>query len=216
IDESMDKEAMKQPPKEWEFRSKPAWQRLIVMLGGIIMNVLVAFVIYAFVLMVWGEKRTPMSSLKYGIWTTDSLMNEIGLQNGDRIITVNDDTVKYFEDLPAKIILGRKILIERDGQQKLINLPINLIGKLVKNKRKRAFLLNQRVPSYVGKYDPKDTSNGKKAGLQEMDLITAIDSVPIRFYDEMTGILKSKKDGEVVLTIDRYGKEIKLAAKVNS
>src|SRR6476661_5498307 len=71
IDESMDKEAMKQPPKEWEFRSKPAWQRLIIMLGGIIMNVLVAFVIYAFVLMIWGEKRTPMSSLKNGIWATD-------------------------------------------------------------------------------------------------------------------------------------------------
>src|ERR1041385_6631284 len=74
IDESMDKEAMKQPPKDYEFRSKPAWQRLIIMLGGIIMNVLVAFIIYAFVLMVWGEQRTPVSSLKYGIWAQDTLM----------------------------------------------------------------------------------------------------------------------------------------------
>src|SRR4026207_553257 len=69
IDESMDKEAMKLPPQPWEFRSKPAWQRLIIMLGGVAMNVLVAFLIYAFVLMIWGERKTPMSSLKYGIWT---------------------------------------------------------------------------------------------------------------------------------------------------
>ena len=64
IDESMDKEAMKQPAKPYEFRSKPAWQRLIIMLGGIIMNVLVAFVVYAFVLMIWGERRTPMNTVK--------------------------------------------------------------------------------------------------------------------------------------------------------
>lgn len=214
IDESMDKEAMKQPPKEWEFRSKPAWQRLIVMLGGIIMNVLVAFVIYAFVLMVWGEKRTPMSSLKYGIWTTDSLMNEIGLQNGDKIITVNDDTVKYYEDLPAKVILGRKILIERNGQQKEINLPINLIGKLVESKRKKALLLAPRIPSYAGKYSKKDTSYGKKAGLQEMDRIIAIDSTPVQFYDEMSAILKAHRNGEVVLTVERNGQTIKLNSKV--
>ncbi len=216
IDESMDKEAMKQPPKEWEFRSKPAWQRLIIMLGGIIMNVLTAFVIYAFILMTWGEKKMPMSSLKYGIWTTDSLMNEIGLQNGDKIIAVNDDTIKYYEDLPAKVILGRKILIERDGQQKEINLPINLIGKLVESKRKRALLLAPRIPSYVGKYSKNDTSYGKKAGLQEMDRIVAIDSTPIQFYDEMTGVLRDHKNGQVVLTIDRKGKTIKLNSKVNS
>src|SRR6188768_443081 len=72
IDESMDKEAMKAPAKPYEFRSKPAWQRLIIMLGGIIMNVLVAFVVYAFVLMIWGEKKVPAASLKYGIAVTDS------------------------------------------------------------------------------------------------------------------------------------------------
>src|SRR5580704_882289 len=66
IDESMDKDQMKQPPKEWEFRSKPPWQRLIIMLGGIIMNVLVAFVIYAFILMVWGERKIPTASMKFG------------------------------------------------------------------------------------------------------------------------------------------------------
>src|SRR5215475_7570182 len=86
IDESMDKEAMKQPPKEWEFRSKPPWQRLIVMLGGIIMNVLVAFVIYAFVLMIWGEKKVPSSSMKYGVYIGDSTLMKQGFRNGDKIL----------------------------------------------------------------------------------------------------------------------------------
>src|SRR5688500_10691464 len=163
IDESMDKEAMKQPPKEWEFRSKPAWQRLIIMLGGIIMNVLVAFLIYAFVLMIWGERKTPMSSVKYGIWTTDSLMSEIGLKNGDKILAVNGEPVDYFENLGAQVILGTEILVERDGKQLDIKLPVNLIEKLIESKRRKGLLLERRLPTYVGKFGSKDTSYGKQA-----------------------------------------------------
>ncbi len=216
IDESMDKEAMKQPAKPWEFRSKPAWQRLIIMLGGIIMNVLVAFIIYAFVLMIWGDKKTPMSSLKYGIWTTDSLMNEIGLKNGDRIISINGDTVDYYENLPAQVILGKTIVIERDGKQQTLNLPINMVEKLIENKRKKALLLAPRIPAYVGKYDKKDTAYGKQAGLQEMDRITAIDSMPVVFYDDMISILKSHKNGQVAITVDRKGEIVHLISKVDS
>src|SRR6188508_2924735 len=84
IDESMDKDAMKLPPQPWEFRSKPAWQRLIVMLGGVIMNILVAFVIYAFILMTWGEKKIPTASMKYGVHVVDSTMYKMGLRNGDK------------------------------------------------------------------------------------------------------------------------------------
>jgi regulator of sigma E protease len=216
IDESMDKEALKQPPKEWEFRSKPAWQRLIVMLGGIIMNVLVAFVIYAFVLMIWGEKNTPNASVKDGIWVTDSLMNKLGFQNGDKVMAVNDKPIEYFEDIQLKVLVGgRKVLIERNGKDTLLDLPINLIGKLVSRKDKRRQLIAPRIPAYVGKYSDKDTFYGKKAGLQEMDRITAIDSVPIRFYDEMAAVLKDHKNGEVTLTVERNNQEIKLVSKVN-
>jgi len=217
IDESMDKEAMKQPPKEWEFRSKPAWQRLIIMLGGIIMNVLVAFVIYAFVLMIWGEKKTPMSSLKYGIWATDSLVNQIGLQNGDKIVSVNGDTVDYYENLSFKLILGQDIIIERNGERKEIKLPVNLIEKLIESKRKKALLLAPRIPAYVGKYDKKnkdDTLFGYQAGLKEMDRIVKIDSTPIEFYDEMASVVKNHKNGQVTLIVERNGKDTQLVSKV--
>src|SRR4249920_1172512 len=106
VDESMDKEQMNQPPQPWEFRSKPAWQRLIIMLGGVTMNVLLAFVIYAGILMVWGEDKMPNQSVKNGVWVTDSLMYEIGLRDGDKIIAVNNDSVKYFEDIPKKILFS--------------------------------------------------------------------------------------------------------------
>ncbi|MGK2862637.1 MAG: RIP metalloprotease RseP [Chitinophagaceae bacterium] len=215
IDESMDKEAMKQPPKEWEFRSKPAWQRLIIMLGGIIMNILVAFIIYAFVLMIWGERKTPMNSVKYGIWTTDSLMNEIGLRNGDKILSVNGEPVDYFENLGAQVILGNEILIERDGKQQDIKLPVNLIEKLIESKRKKGLLLQLRLPTYVGKYGIKDdTVYGKIAGLREMDKIVAIDSIPVQYYDEMPAILKDHKNGQVVLTVERNGELLQLNSRV--
>lgn len=216
IDESMDKEQMKQPPQPWEFRTKPAWQRLIIMLGGIIMNVLVAFIVYAFVLMIWGERKTPVSSMKYGIWTTDSLMIEIGLRNGDKILSVNDKPVDYFENLTADIILGRNILIERNGQVQKIELPERLVGMLVERKRKKAVMLLPRVPAYVGAYDKKDTSYGKLAGLKEMDKIVAIDSTTVNFYDEMVALLSARKDSQVVLTVERDGGIVKLNSKVNA
>jgi regulator of sigma E protease len=216
IDESMDKEAMKQPAKSWEFRSKPAWQRLIIMLGGIIMNVLVAFVVYAFVLMIWGEDKTPMNTVRDGIWTQDSLMTKIGLRNGDHILAVNGEPVEYFENLGAQVILGRKIDLVRDGNKIHIELPERLIGMLVESKRKKGSLLERRIPAYVGKYDKDmDTLYGKKAGLQEMDKIVAVDSIPVQFYDEIATIASRHKNSTVRLTVERKGQTIELTSKVN-
>src|SRR6187549_1570966 len=99
IDESMDKDAMKLPPKDYEFRSKPAWQRLIIMLGGIIVNVLLAFIIYAMVLFTWGEDKVPAPSVKNGIWVMDSVLYDLNLRNGDKITNVNGEPVVYFEDI---------------------------------------------------------------------------------------------------------------------
>src|SRR5205809_2098788 len=98
VDESMDKEQLKQPPQPWEFRSKPAWQRLIIMLGGVTMNILLAFFIYAMILYTWGQKKIPMGSLAYGISVQDSLMYHVGFRNGDKILTVKGKAVEYFDD----------------------------------------------------------------------------------------------------------------------
>ena len=99
----MDKEQLKQPAQPWEFRSKPAWQRLIIMIGGVTMNVLLAFLIYAMILLVWGERKIPVSSIKYGLEFTDSLMFECGFKNGDKILAVNDEAVELKEIIRFKI-----------------------------------------------------------------------------------------------------------------
>jgi regulator of sigma E protease len=215
IDESMDKAALKEPPKEYEFRSKPAWQRLIIMLGGIIVNVLLAFIIYAMVLFVWGEKKVPVSSLKNGVWVQDSVLYELNLRNGDNIVAVDNKPVEYFEDVPAKILLGKSITINRNGKDSTIVMPENFLERLIESKKKHGILLMQRLPALVGEYDKNDSSNGKKAGLQFLDKITAIDSVPVQYYDDMTTILAGKKSSNVSLQIERNGAQIIKTAAVN-
>ena len=127
IDESMDKEQLKQPAQSWEFRSKPAWQRLIIMIGGVTVNVLLAFFIYAMILFTWGETKLPNQSLTQGVWVVDTVVNEVGLKTGDKIISVNSEPVKYFEDLNAAMLLGEKMTIDRDGEVKDLVIPVNFI-----------------------------------------------------------------------------------------
>ena len=203
VDESMDKEQLKQPPQPWEFRSKPAWQRLIIMMAGIIMNVLLAFFIYAMILFTWGERKLPIASATNGIWVTDSLMYDMGLRNGDKIIAVNGDSVKYFNDIPSKILLGNTVLLERDGKKMNLDLPVNLIEQLVEKKGKRSDLIVPRIPVIIGGFDDKDTSHAKKAGLQTYDKIVAVDSTTVGFFDEMGPLLNKKKGDSIAITFLR-------------
>ena len=203
VDESMDKEQMKQPQQPWEFRSKPAWQRLIIMLGGVTMNVLFAFFLYAMILYKWGDTKLPMANVKNGVWVTDSLMHDIGLRNGDKILAVNGEPINYFDDLPAKIILGKQIEISRDGKDQTITLPQNMIERLVEKKGKRSTFLMPRIPVIIGSFAEKVSDNAKRAGLQVYDNIVAIDSIPVQFFDEASSILKTRKGDTVDLTVIR-------------
>lgn len=215
IDESMDKETMKQEPQPWEFRSKPAWQRLIIMIGGVTVNVLLAFIIYAMILFVWGEKKIPNESLKNGIWITDSLMYQCGLRNGDKILSVNSQPVQYFDQLNAAIITGNSVQVEREGKSQTINLPVNLIEQLVESKHKRGLLIMPRVPTVVGEFSKKDTGFAKQAGLQEKDVIVAIDGTPVSFFDEMSPLISTKKNSTVLLTVRRGDAQLMLTSRVN-
>jgi len=149
IDESMDKEQMQQPAQPWEFRSKPAWQRLIIMIGGVTVNVLLAFVIYAMTLFVWGDTKLPNKSLTHGVWVVDTVVNQIGLQTGDKILAVNNQPVKYFDDMNASLLLGDHMTVEREGKQVDLQIPVNFIEKVVE-KGKRTILLLPRIPCVVG------------------------------------------------------------------
>jgi regulator of sigma E protease len=214
VDESMDKEQMKQPPQPWEFRSKPAWQRLIIMLGGVTMNVLMAFVIYAMILYAWGEKKIPMSGITYGLSVTDSLMYDMGFRNGDKILSVNGEPVTYYDDLVKKLLLGDQVEIERDGAKQTIHLPVNLIGKLVEKKRTGQSFFIPRIP-VIADMIP-DTTNAYRAGLKRLDQITAVEGIATPFYEEYKKAMDAHKGKEISLTIERNGKTDTLHATVSS
>ena len=182
IDESMDKEQLSQPAEPWEFRSKPAWQRLIIMIGGVTVNVIMAFVIYAMILFVWGERKIPIDSIKNGISITDSLMYDLHFKDGDKILAINNHPIVYYEDIMPNLILGETVEVERDGQKQVINLPVNLIGKLVEKKRGGLALFTPRIPAIA--FVIPDTSNAARAGLKRYDKIVGVDSLPVTYFDE--------------------------------
>ena len=218
VDESMDKEQLKLPPQSWEFRSKPAWQRLIIMLAGVTMNILLAFFIYAMILFVWGEKKIDNSSVKNGIYCADSLLFKFGFQNGDKIISINDKPTKYFDDIPAGIIVSEKVVVERNGKEQLLPMPLDLLGQLTELKKKGVGFLELRRPALVGDMSDKffDTSYAKKAGLQHLDKIISIDSTPVQFFDEMALILQNKKNASVNIVYERKGEKKYTTSKVNA
>jgi regulator of sigma E protease len=213
IDESMDKDALKLPPQPHEFRSKPAWQRLIIMLGGVIMNVITAVVIYMFIGMIWGEKKIPANSLKYGLSIQDSLMTELGFRNGDNIVAVNNKQVNDFLDLPLQLVLGDNVQVVRDGKPQTIVLPTNLLGKLVEKKRAKTPLFSIRSEPIVFNY--VDTMGAGRAGIRIGDRISSIDSVPVKFSDQVPALIIPRKNGTVRVAVNRAGVDTSFTVKVN-
>lgn len=205
VDESMDKEQMKQPPQPWEFRSKPAWQRLIIMIGGVTVNVLLAFLIYSMILMVWGEKKIPASSLKYGIAFNDPIFSELGFRNGDKVISVDGIPVDDYTDVLKKILVVNKtVRVERDGKPLDLPMPVDLIGKLVEKKKKaEGPMISPRVPVLV--LMVPDTSPSFRAGLQAGDRIVQVGNDVTDYYDQYSLAVKDKKKGDsVVLRVIRH------------
>jgi regulator of sigma E protease len=201
IDESMDKEQLALPAKPDEFRSKPAWQRLIIMLGGVTVNVLLAFIIYAGILMVWGEKKVPIASMKYGISIQDSVMYDMGFKDGDKILAANGNKIEDYYDIVKKVIVSENVTLIRDGKEQVLQLPVNFIGKLVEKKKSNTPLISPRVPAILSIVP--DTLPAFKAGLRAGDEIVAIDSTPVPYFDVLRGLLKSKSGTTAAVQIKR-------------
>lgn len=195
IDESMDKSALEAPAQPWEFRSKPAWQRLIIMIGGVTVNILLAFVIYAGILMYWGEKKVPNNSVKYGISIQDSLMYGFGLQNGDKILAANGEKIEDFNETIGRMLVSRQLTVERQGKEVILQLPEDLIGQLVEKKKGRSPLLSPRIPAVVSQLD--STMAAYKAGLQKGDVIIAVNNEPTPFFDVLKPVV-DKNAGNLV------------------
>lgn len=213
VDESMDKEQLKLPAQPWEFRSKPAWQRLIIMLGGVIVNVLLAFVIYSMILFVWGEKNIKADSLKYGIAFNDPIFYDLGFKNGDKILEVDGKPVLEYTDILKKLlIVDSNVTILREGKEMNITMPVDLIGKLVeKRKKSEKSIISPRVPVIV--LDIDIASNAYKSGLRKGDKIISINSISTLFRDEFEKQMENKKKGDLLsFTINRNDSTILISS----
>lgn len=206
IDESMDTEAMKEEPKPWEFRSKPAWQRLIIMLGGVTVNFVLAVIIYIGMAYSYGDQYIPNDSLKDGIWVTEkNIGDKLGIQTGDKIVAIDGKKIEKFLSLPLEIINGNIMTIERDGQTFDEQIPVDFIATLLEDEDKVQFL-SVRSPFIIGKVSPD--SENKDAGLLPKDQVIAIAGQPIKYFDEVKPILEEYKSRKIDLTIERGKGEI--------
>lgn len=214
VDESMDKEQMKLPPQPWEFRSKPAWQRLIIMIGGVVVNVLLAIVIFIGITWVWGEEYLPAKNLKYGVYT-DSLSRSIGIQDGDRIVSLDGKPLDNFAILESEIVLNetKQLQVERNGQLVNIAIPGDFNKKLVKN-RQMGGMVFPRFPAIVDSVTKEAVFTKDK--LQKGDQLISLNGKPFSFYNEFEQLKKGYNDSVVTLNVLRGADTVPVKVLVSS
>lgn len=211
VDESMDKEQMALPPQPWEYRSKKAYQRLFIMLGGIIVNVIVAVLIYVAVFGIYGEEYLPVQNAKYGIMV-DSTAKALGLHNGDKIVSVDGVPVTRFEKIVSAVVLdeGKSIQVERDGQKLDVAVKEGTIHSIITGGK--GSFISARVPVVVDEVD-KGTE-AEKMGMKHGDSIIAVNGVPAPFYDQYDSIKRALVGQPIALTVVRNNAQVILSGKV--
>lgn len=212
IDESMDTEQMAQPVQPWEFRAKPAWQRLIVMLGGIIVNIIVGIVIFWLMTFNYGQTFTPNSALTNGIHA-GAVGQEIGLKSGDKIIAINGQKVVRFEEIKSsKVLLDKTTLtVIRDNKTLYVKVPDNFLDKIANNK---GTFVEPRYTATVDSILPNSPS--AKAGLRKGDKIVGVNQKGIRFQDELKSSILAAKNTTVNLRVMRNEQAVDLKVAVDS
>lgn len=211
IDESMDKEQMKQPAQPWEFRSKPAWQRLIIMLGGVTVNVILGILIYIMVMFVWGREYMAPENMTYGVYA-DSTAQSFGFESGDKILKVGGLPVKKFSDVQINILLDddKTVTVNRNGSVMDLEMPKGTVAKMLE---KQQPFLQIAVQPKIGSVSKG--SNAEKGGLIEGDLITDVNDVPVAFWRDLIKEIQKNKSKTVNIKVARNGSSIPLQVEVS-
>jgi len=201
IDESFDKEQMQKPPQPWEFRSKPAWQRLIIMLGGVTVNLLLGFFIYMMVLFVWGKETLPQENIPLGLEPSE-LIQEIGFEKGDKIVDVDGQELDYVLDINKMLLLRpiEKIKIEKlDGSISEINIPENIGNEIFQSGQ-----INSFTPLFSAIVDSvSNESPALYAGIQSGDRIISINNESIYDWSSFTKWIKNNSDDIIDVIVER-------------
>ncbi|WP_406685448.1 RIP metalloprotease RseP [Seonamhaeicola sp. MEBiC1930] len=211
IDESMDTEQMAKEPQPWEFRSKPAWQRLIIMLGGVTVNFVLAILIYIGMSYFYGDQFLPNENIKDGLLIESTVANKAGLLTGDKILKVDDFKIQNYSEISEKVLFGKNITIERDGAQSTVTLPEDFLSQLIDSKEKR--FINLREPFII--VEVPDTSFNKNSGLRKGDMVVAINDHKTRYADEVKLELERFKGQEVKAKVIRDNSELNVPLKIS-
>lgn len=212
IDESMDKEQMKQPAQPWEFRSKPAWQRLIIMLGGVTVNVILAIIIFIMITWVWGEEYLPPQNVKYGI-AADSLGQSMGLRDGDIIVKVDGKPVKDALRVNGLIQTtdATSLTVLRESKEIQLTIPGTMVKSL--SKTKGFGLASVRYPFVIDKFTKE--SSGPKAGLKKGDTLIGIDNVQTLFFQDFQKEAKKRKNRNINVIALRGSDTLNINVKIS-
>ena len=214
IDESMDTEQLAGPPQPWEFRSKPAWQRLIVMLGGVTVNIILGIFIFWILTVRYGESYIPNADIKYGIVPGKTGL-KIGLLPGDRITEVNGKKVVRFEELTStNVIYGNSVLtVQRGNQLFQVKVPANLMNDLSDYGIESFISRSPRMKFSVNAVAPN--MGAQKAGIKAGDSIIAVNNNKIVYFDELQAQLEQNKGKQVLLTVKRNSSVFQKDALIN-
>ncbi|MCD4793725.1 MAG: RIP metalloprotease RseP [Bacteroidales bacterium] len=214
IDESMDKEQMKQPPQPYEFRSKKSWQRLLIMLGGVIMNFVLAGFIYICVLFVWGKDYLPIENMKHGI-SADIVAEKIGFKDGDKIISINNIKYDSFQKASKEIILKsedeRNVQVDRNGKILDILIDDSQIGMILANK---SLFINPRFEFVIDSIP--EVSYARDSGLKKGDKLIGVNDTSMIFYNEFVKFFRAHKDSKVKILTERNNNKITIETYIDT
>ncbi|MCB0542587.1 MAG: RIP metalloprotease RseP [Saprospiraceae bacterium] len=211
VDESMDTESLKEPPKPWEFRAKPAWQRLIIMVGGVTVNFLLGFFIFAMMLWGFGKAYIPTSELKYGL-AMDSVLIRQGFQNGDNIVKLGNqpftrlDPAQFIEALVLNEV--HEVTVIRDGREQVLTLPADVAKRITGQQVPKAMLMSPRIPFVVEEVLPGNPAD--KAGIKVGDQVISFNGEPAPYFDQFSLAAQKNKGKPITLGVLRGGDTIQV------
>jgi regulator of sigma E protease len=211
IDESMDKEQMKKPPQPWEFRSKPAWQRFIVMIAGVVMNIIVGVIIFTSIHLVFTREYLPIKNVTNGIYAYE-YARYLGFEHGDIIVAINGKEVERMEDVfSTRLYFGGEVTVERNGTEHLIQIPDTLY-KYIQNGGQFIGFDNFKfaIDSIIA------GSNADMAGLAKGDVIVSVNQIPVSSYGGFKELLMPASNDTIDLKINRSGTTVYTKALVDS
>jgi regulator of sigma E protease len=213
VDESMDKEQMAKEPEPWEFRSKPAWQRLIIMIGGVVVNVLVGVIIYSMILFAYGKEVVPVENAMYGVHC-NKLMYHYGFKDGDKILAIDGIKPESFQAINKQMILDdpRQVTVNRAGEEMTIALPEDF-GQLLVDSGIKSGAFSLRIPFVVDSVVPEKTAY--QAGILKGDSIVGVNELRTPYFQEIARELKNNKNTNVNLHLIRSGNQMSLTVAVN-